>query len=74
MEKTGDLFKKIRVIKGTFHAMMGTLKDRNIKDLTEAEKIKNRWQVYMEELYKVLMKHSAVVFHLELGILGCEVN
>ena len=53
MEKTKDLFKKIRVIKGTFHAMMGTLKDRNIKDLTEAEEIKNRWQEYTEELYSL---------------------
>ena len=51
MEKTGDLFKKIRDTKGTFHAKMGTIKDRHCKDLTEAEDIK-RWQEYTEELYK----------------------
>ena len=74
MEKTKDLFKKNRVIKGTLHAMMGgTLKGRNVKDLREAEEIKNRWQEHIEELYKVLMKHSGMVFHLELGSLECEV-
>ena len=52
MGKTRDLFKKIRVTKGTFHAKMGTIKDRNSKDLTEAEDIKKRWQEYTEELYK----------------------
>ena len=52
MGKTRDLFKKIRDTKGTFHARMGTIKDRNSKDLTEAEDIKNRWQQYMEELNK----------------------
>ena len=52
MEKTRDLFKKIRDIKGTFHANMGLIKDRNGRDLTEAEDIKKRWQEYMEELYK----------------------
>ena len=52
MGKTRDLFKKIRETKGTFHAKMGTIKDRNGKDLTEAEDTKNRWQEYMEELYK----------------------
>ena len=52
MEKTRDLFKKIRGIKGTFHAKMGSIKDRNSMDLTEAENIKNRWQEYTEELYK----------------------
>ena len=52
MGKTRDLFKKIRVTKGTFHAKMGTIKDRNSKDLTEAEYIKKRWQEYTEELYK----------------------
>ena len=53
MGKTGDLFKKIRDIKGTFHAKIGTIKDRNGKDLTEAEDIrKKRWQEYTEELYK----------------------
>ena len=52
MVNTGDLFKKIRDIKGTFHAKMGTIKDRNGLDLTEAEDIKKRWQEYTEELYK----------------------
>ena len=52
MGKTSDLFKKIGDIKGIFHAKMGTIKDRNIKDLTEAEKIKKRWQDYTEKLYK----------------------
>ena len=52
MGKTSDLFKKIRVTKGTFHAKMGPIKDRNGMDLTEAEDIKKRWQVYTEELYK----------------------
>ena len=58
MGKTSDLFKKIRDTKGTFHAKLGTIKDRNGMDLTEAEAIKKRWQEYMEELYKkVLMTH-----------------
>ena len=52
MGKTRDLFKKIRDIKGTFHVKMGTIKDRNSKDLTEAEEIKKTWQEYTEELYK----------------------
>ena len=52
MGKTRDLFKKIRVIKGTFHAKMGSIKDRNGRDLIEAEDIKKRWQEYTEELYK----------------------
>ena len=52
MGKTRGLFKKIRYIKGTFHAMMGTINDRNGMDLTEAENIKKRWQEYTEELYK----------------------
>ena len=52
MEKTRDLFKKIRVTKGTFYAKMGSIKDRNGMDLTEAEDIKKRWQEYTEELYK----------------------
>ena len=52
MEKMRDLFKKVRNTKGVFHAKMGTIKDRNGKDLTEAEAIKNRWQEYTEELYK----------------------
>ena len=55
MGKIRDLFKKIRVTKGTFHAKMGTLKDRNGKDLTETEEIKNRWQEYTEELYKKML-------------------
>ena len=52
MGNTRDLFKKIRDIKGTFHAKMGTVKDRNSKDLIEAEEIRKRWQEYAEELYK----------------------
>ena len=52
MEKTRDLFKKIRDTKGTFHAKMGTIKDKNVMDLIEAEDIKKRWQEYTEELYK----------------------
>ena len=52
MRKTSDLFKKISAIKGTFHVRMGTIKDRNGKNLTEAEEIKKRWQEYTEELYK----------------------
>ena len=55
MEKTRDLFKKIRDNKGIFHAKMGTIKDRNGTDLTEAEDIKNRWQEYTEELYKKVL-------------------
>ena len=59
MGKTRNLFKKIRETKGTFHAKMGTIKDRNGMDLTEAEDIKKRWQEYREELYKkkILMTH-----------------
>ena len=68
MGKTRDLFKKIRDIKGTFHAKMGTIKDRNSKDLTEAEGIK-KWQEYTEELYKKGFNdsgnHDSVVSHLE---------
>ena len=55
MGKTRDLFKKIRDTKGTFHAKMGTVKDRNGKDLTQAEDIKKRWQEYREELYKKVL-------------------
>ena len=55
MGKTRDLFKKTREIKGTFHARLGTIKDRNSKNLTEAEDIKKRWQEYTEELYKISM-------------------
>ena len=68
MGKTRDLFKKIRDTKGTFHAKMGTIKDRNGKDLTETEEIKKRWQEYTEELYKKghndLDNHDGVVPHL----------
>ena len=69
MGKTRDLFKKIRDTKGTFHAKMGTLKDRNGMDLTEAEDIKKRWQEYTEELYKIDLhdpdNHDGVITHLE---------
>jgi len=68
MEQTRDLFKKVRDTKGTFHAKMGTIKDRNGMDLTEAEDIK-RWQEYTEELYKKDLnapdKHDGVITHLE---------
>ena len=78
MGKTRDLFKKIGDTKGTFHARMGMIKDRNSKDLTEAKQIKNRWQEYMEELYKKGLndpdKHNGVVTHLEPDILECEVK
>ena len=78
MGKTRDLFKKIRDTKGIFHAKMGTIKDRNGKDLTEAEDIKKRWQEYTEEPYKKglndLDNHSGVVTHLEPDILECEVK
>ena len=73
MRKTRDLFKKIRDTKGTFHAKMGTIKDRNCMDLTEAENIKKRWQEYTEELYKkdlhVPDNHNGVVTGLEPDIL-----
>ena len=76
--KTRDLFKKIRDTKGTFHAKMGTIKDRNGKDLTEAEEIKKRWQEYTQELHtkglKNLDNHDDVVTHLEPDILECEVK
>ena len=78
MGKTGDLFKKIRDSQGTFHAKMGTIKDRNGMDLTEAEDIKKRWQEYTEELYKKDLhdpdKHDGVITHLEPDILECEVK
>ena len=74
MGKTRDLFKKIRHTKGTFHAKMGTI-DRNNMNLTEAEKIKKRWQEYTEELYKkALDNHNGVITHLEPEILECEVK
>ena len=77
MGKT-DLFNKMGYIKGTFHARMGTVKDRNHKDLTEAEEIKMGWQEYTEELYKKGLSdpdnHKGVVTHLKPDILECEVN
>ena len=76
MGKTRDLFKKIRDTKGTFHAKVGTIKDRNGTDLTEAEDIKKRWQEYTEELYKKDLhdpdNHNGVITHLEPDILECE--
>ena len=78
MGKTRDLFKKIEDTKGTFHAKMGSIKDRNGRDLTEAEDIKNRRQEYTEELYKKDLhdpeKHNGVITHLEPDILECEVK
>ena len=77
MGKTRDLFKKIRDTKGTFHAKMGSIKDRNGIGLTEAEDIKKRWQEYTEELYKNLHdpdNHDGVITLLEADILECEVK
>ena len=78
MGKTRDLVKKIRDIKGTFHAKMGSIKYRNGMDLTEAEDIKKRWQEYTEELYKKELhdsnNHNGVITHLEPDILECEVK
>ena len=78
MGKTRDLFKKIRDTKGTFHAKMGSIKDRNGMDLTEAEDIKKRWQEYTEELYKKGLhdpdNHEGMITHLEPDILACEVK
>ena len=74
MGKTRDLFKKIRDIKGTFHAKMGSIKDRNHLDLTEAEDIKKRWQEYTAELYKKELHDQGVITHLEPDILECEVK
>ena len=78
MGKTRDLFKKIRDIKGTFHAKMGSIKDRNGRDLRGAEDIKTRWQEYTEELYKKDLhnpdNHDGVITHLEPDILECEVK
>ena len=78
MEKTRDLFRKIRDTKGTFHSKKDTIKDRNGKDLTEAEDIKKRWQEYTEELYKKdhhdLDNDDGVITHLEPDILECEVK
>ena len=78
MGKTRDLFKKIRDTKGTFHAKMGSIKDRNGMDLTEAKGVKKRWQEYTEELHKKDLhdphNHSGVITHLEPDILECEVK
>ena len=78
MGKTRDLFKKMRDAKRTFHAKMGTIKDRNGMDLTEAEDIKKRWQEYTEELYKTDLhdpdNHDGVITHLEPDILECKVK
>ena len=78
MGKSRDLFKKIRDTKGTFHAMMGSIKNRNYKDLTEAEAIRKRWQDYTEELYKKDLhdpdNHDGIITHLEPDILECEVK
>ena len=75
MGKTRDLFKKIRYTKGTFHAKMGTIKDKSAMDLTEAEDIKKRWQEYTEELYEKDLhdpdKLKGVITHLEPDILEC---
>ena len=76
--KTRDLIRKIRDTYGTFHAMRGTIKDRNGVDLTEAEEIKKRWQQYTEELYKKDLydpnNHDGVITHREPDILVCEVK
>ena len=79
MGKTRDLFKKIRDTKGTFHAKMGSIKDRNGMDLTAAEDINKRWQEYTEELYKKKNlhypdNHYGMITHLEPDILECEVK
>ena len=78
MGKARDLVKKMRDSKGTFHAKMGSIKDRNGLDLTEAEDIKKRWQEYTEELYKKDYfdphNHDGVITHLEPDILECEVK
>ena len=78
MGKTRALFKKVRDAKGTFHAKMGTIKDRNGMDLREAEDIKKRWQEYIEQLYKKDLhnpdNHDGVNNHLERDILECEVK
>ena len=78
MGKTRDLFKKIRDTKGTFHIKMGTKKDKNGMDLTEAEDLKKRWQEYTEELYKKDLhdpdNHDGVITHLKPDILECKVK
>ena len=78
MGKTRDLFKKIRDTKGTFHVKMGSVKDRNGMNLTEAGDIKQRWEEYTEEIYKKYLydpdNHDGVITHLEPDILECEVK
>ena len=78
MGKTRDIFKKIRDTKGSFHAKMGSIKERNGMDLAEAEDIKKKWQEYTEELYKKDLhdpdNHDGVITHLEVDILECEVK
>ena len=78
MRKTRDLFKKIRDTKGTFHAKMASIKERNGMDLTEAEDIKKRWQEYTEELYKKDLtdpgNYNGMITHLESDFLQCEVR
>ena len=78
MGKTRDLFKKIRDTKGTFHEKMGSIKDRNGIDLTEAEEIKKRWQEHTAELYKKGLNdpddHNGVIAHLEPDILECKIK
>ena len=78
MGKTRDLLKKIRDTKGTFHAKMGSIKDRNGMDLTETDDIKKKWQEYTEELYKKDLhntdNHDTVISHLEPDILECKVK
>ena len=78
MGKTRYLFKKIRDTKGTFHAKLGSIKDRNGMDTTEAEDIKKNWQEYTEKLYKKDLhdpvNHDGVITHLESDILECEVK
>ena len=78
MGKTRDLFKKIRDTKGTFHAKMSTIKDKNSMELREAEDIKNRWQEYTEELYRKDLNdpdnHDSMFIHLEPDILECKVK
>ena len=78
MGKTRDIFKEIRDTKGIFHANMGSIKDRNGMELTEAEDVKKRWQEYTEELYKKDLhdpdNHNGVITRLEPDILKCEVK
>ena len=78
MGKTRDLLKKIRDIKGTFHAKVGSIKDRNGIEATETEDIKKRWQEYTEKLYRKDLhnpdNHDGVIIHLEPDILECEVK